>query len=159
MNINQFGKIVNTKWNNIPAHLKNILSDEFIIMPNHLHGIVIITDVDVGAKHSLNTNLTSIHQSIRNASPLNDHQKGIKPGSLSAIVQNFCSITTRKINQIRKSPGSKLWRRNYFDPVIRYEKELNKIREYMINNLLKWHLDKENPENLNSNQAQFGEGN
>ena len=48
---------------------------------------------------------------------------------------------------MRKTPGSKLWQRNYYDHIIRNEKELNKIREYTVNNPLKWELDKENPKN------------
>jgi len=157
---NQFGNIVHTKWNDIPVHFKNIVLDEFTIMPNHLHGIIIITDkkMDVGAKHSLNTKTFAIHQSNTNASPLQNHQKGTKPGSLSSIIQNFYSVTTRKINRIRKTPGLKLWQRNYFDRIIRNENELNKIREYIINNPLKWHLDKENPENWDVNQEYIRTG-
>ena len=81
----------------------------------------------------------------KNASPLRPN--GTKPGSLSAIMQNFQSVTTRKINQIRKTPGSKLWQRNFFEHIIRDEKELNQGREYVINNPLEWELDKENPKN------------
>ncbi len=84
-------------------------------MPNHLHGIVII----IRAKH-LNKEFSKNLQHIqKNASPL--HQIGTKPDSLSAIMQNFQSVATRKINQ---------------------------IREYIINNPIKWDLDKENPKNL-----------
>jgi len=90
------------------------------------------------------------------------HPNGTKPGSLSAIIQNFQSVTIRKINQIRKTPGAKFWQRNYYDHIIRNEKELNKIREYIINNPLKWELDKENPKNWgkihnlqNNNTIQF----
>jgi len=152
---NQFGKVLNTIWNDIPAHFKNVILDEFIIMPNHLHGIIIITDknTDVGAKHSLNTKTPVIHQSNTNASPMQNHPKGTKSGSLPSIIQNFCSITTRKINRIRKTPGSKLWQRNYSDRIIRNKKELNKIRQYIINNPLKWHLDNENPENWDGNKS------
>jgi len=55
------------------------------------------------------------------------------------------TVTTKKINQIRKTPGAKLWQRNYHKHIIRNEKELNRIRQYVINNPLKWEYDKENP--------------
>ena len=64
-------------------------------------------------------------------------------------MQNFLSVTTKKINQIRKTPGAKLWQRNYHKHIIRNEKELNRIRQYVINNPLKWEYDKENPQNWN----------
>jgi len=67
---------------------------------------------------------------------------------LSAIIQNFKSITTRKINEVQKIPGAKLWQRNYYEHIIRSEKELNQIREYILNNSLKWELDGEHPKNL-----------
>ncbi len=57
----------------------------------------------------------------------------------------FQSAATVKINKTRKTPGAKVWQRNYFDRVIRNEKELYKIREYIIHNPLQWEFDKENP--------------
>jgi len=139
--LNQFGQIISNKWNQIPKHFLNVQLDEFIIMPNHLHGIIII----VGAKHLTKEFSKNLQYRQKNASPL--HLNGTKPGSLSAIMQNFQSVTTRKINQIRKTPGSKLWQRNFFEHIIRDEKELNQVREYVINNPLEWELDKENPKN------------
>jgi REP element-mobilizing transposase RayT len=68
--------------------------------------------------------------------------------SLSSMIVGFKSKTTRKINEIRKTPGAKLWQRNYYEHIIRSEKELNQIREYILNNPLKWELDDEHPKNL-----------
>jgi len=76
-------------------------------------------------------------------------EHGTKTGSLSAIIQNYKSVTTRKINQIHKTPGAKLWQRNYYEHIIRNETDLNQIREYIITNPLKWEFDKENPQNWN----------
>ena len=142
--LNQFGKIIYNKWNQIPKNFPNIQLDVFIIMPNHLHGIVRIEPY-VGAKHLNEQLLKNTQHSIKNASPL--RLDGTKTGSLSAIIQNFKSITTRKINQIRKTPQAKLWQRNYYEHIIRDENELNKTREYIVNNPLKWELDEENPKN------------
>ena len=139
MVLNECGEIVSLKWKNIPAHFGNVELDEFVIMPNHIHGIIIIVDTIVGAKHSLNA--SPLHLPL----PL---QYGTSPGSLPAIMQNFQSVTTRKINQIRCSLGNKFWQRNYYEHVIRNEKELNALREYIVNNPLKWDLDKDNPINM-----------
>jgi len=121
--LSQFGQIIYNKWNQIPKHFQNVQLDEFIIMPNHLHGIIII----VGAKHSTKDSSKNLHHKQKNASPLRPN--GTKPGSLSAP----------------------FWQRNYYDHVIRNDKELNEIREYIINNPLKWELDKENPKNWGAN--------
>ena len=101
------------------------------------------------AKHLNERYSKNIHHGQINASPL--RLDGTKTGSLSAIIQNFKSITTRKINQIRKTPQAKLWQRNYYEHIIRDEKELNKTREYIVNNPLKWELDEENPKNWITN--------
>ena len=106
--------------------------------------ITVCTKNRVGAKQSKNN---IIEQLFQNASPLQGRPKGTRPGSLSSIMQNYISITTRKINQIRKTPGKKLWQRNFYEHIIRNDNELNKIREYIIHNPLMWDLDRNNPIN------------
>ena len=108
MCLNLYGQIVEHKWKNIEKHFKNAHLDVFQIMPDHLHGIIMLHDV--GAKHSNIIFDVKIKSHAKHASPL----QGTKPKSLSAIIQNFLSISTRKINQIRKTPGTKLWQRNYY---------------------------------------------
>ena len=156
--LNKFGKIVDQKWNNIPKHFSNTTLDEYIIMPNHIHGIIGIFE---GAKHFSKTNNFHLSSEVKvenqicvknrykNVSPL-PHPNGTKPGSLSSIIQNFSSITTRKINQIRETNGMKLWQRNYFDRIIRNGDELIRIRKYIRENPLRWEIDEENPEKNNN---------
>jgi putative transposase len=69
------------------------------------------------------------------------------PGSLGAIIQNFKSVSTRKINKIRDNPGCPVWQRNYYEHVIRNEIDLANIRQYIADNPLKWDLDENNPAN------------
>ena len=59
---------------------------------------------------------------------------------------------TKQINQLRNFPGNSVWQRNYFERVIRNEKELNRIRGYIIANPMKWVDDEENPQNWNLNK-------
>ncbi len=156
MVLNDFGKIVDYHWRKLPVHFNHIEMDEYRVMPNHFHGIVHIVrwpDGGVGAMHSdeqfidqqnfsnnngQNTNGGNFING--NASPLR-RPRGTLPGSLSAVIQNFLSITTRKINRIRRTPGAKLWQRNYWEHIIRDENELNRIRRYIKNNPLKWNDD------------------
>ncbi|NOX88910.1 MAG: transposase [Calditrichaeota bacterium] len=135
MILNTIGKIIDYHWQRLPQHFKNIELDEYQIMPNHFHGIIRI----VGAMHSAWGIRTQRNNATENASPL---PHGTKPGSLGAIMQNFQSITTRKINKIRKTPGVRIWQRNYWEHIIRNEQELNRIRQYIIENPLKWQDDK-----------------
>lgn len=88
-----------------------------------------------------------------NASPLRVHERvmphGTQAGSIGgAILQNFKSVTTRKINQFRGVAGVPVWQRNYHERIIRNERELHGIREYIVNNPRQWALDRENPANI-----------
>jgi len=72
----------------------------------------------------------------------------VTPGSLGAIVRAFKSATTRRINRNRSEIVRSVWQRNYYEHIVRNEDELNRIREYIAHNPLRWHLDRENPERV-----------
>ena len=81
-----------------------------------------------------------------NASPLQHVlPNGTEPSSLSAIVQNFKSVTARRVNQARRTPASPVWQRNFYERIIRNDTALRQAREYISNNPLQWALDRENP--------------
>jgi len=71
-----------------------------------------------------------------------------KNHGLSEIVRALKTFSSRKINKLRNQKGVSVWQRNYYEHIIRDEKEMNKLREYIINNPLQWNFDKENPENI-----------
>jgi REP element-mobilizing transposase RayT len=132
MQLNDMGRMVTECWNAIPTHFPHITLDTYIVMPNHIHGIITL---GVGAKHSLN---------FANASPL--PANGTQSGSLGAIIQNFKSISTRKINAQRAMPGIPVWQRNYWERIVRDESELGHIRQYIANNPRRWAFDRANPQ-------------
>jgi REP element-mobilizing transposase RayT len=132
----EWGRIVDECWRALPPHFPNVALDAFAIMPNHVHGIIVIRDDPNNDGRRGEAFLKS-----RNASPL----QGTQPGSLGAILQNFKSVSTRKINQIRDTPGLPMWQRNYYEHIIRDERELKSIREYIVNNPIRWETDVENP--------------
>jgi hypothetical protein len=66
--------------------------------------------------------------------------------TIGAIVRGFKSAATKRINEIRKTPGARLWQRNYYEHVIRNDDELSRVREYIVNNPGEWNLDRENPD-------------
>jgi len=134
--LNEFGGIVDTFWKQVPNHFPNVALDKFIIMPNHMHVIVLLNDV--GAIHEL---------PLQSESP---YQNRIKRRImlLPKIMGRFKMNSSKTINQIRNTPGTPLWQRNYFERVIRDEYELHAIRQYIINNPLQWDMDVNNPVNL-----------
>jgi putative transposase len=136
------GTIVAQIWQRIPQHFANARLDEFVVMPNHIHGILWLGDNPVGAKHSGEKSLVTPRIDSPNASP---PPHGTNPGSINAIVQNFKSISTRKINQIHKTPGSRIWQRDYYEHIIRNEIALDRIRAYIQNNPRSWNTDRHHP--------------
>jgi REP element-mobilizing transposase RayT len=131
------GQIIKKWWLELPHKFPNIKIDEYIVMPNHLHGIISIVKRNVGADLCVCPN-----------------NKGEHIGSpLQKIIQWFKTMTTNEYIRRIKREGlppfhDKFWQRNYYEHVIRNEYKLNKIREYIQNNPLRWYLDKENPERI-----------
>jgi REP element-mobilizing transposase RayT len=125
------GEIVREVWKKLPQHFTCIRLDEFIIMPNHIHGILWIQNNPtsrVGAQHAAHLQPTN-------------HSKEPKANSLGAIIRSFKSAATRRINQLHHSPGAKFWQRSFYDHVIRDEVDLYNHRRYILENPLKWELD------------------
>ena len=134
---------------------------EFVVMPNHVHGIVRITSpTAVGAqrrcfRREQNADGdTTVWQGVAMplvAAPLpSAHMPAprILPGSLAAIVRAFKPISTKRVNRIRGTPGGPVWQRNYYERVIRNEDELGRIRQYIRDNPAKWADDPNNPANV-----------
>lgn len=131
MILSETGRIVGIEWINVAIARENIMLDEYIIMPNHFHGILWIKEINNGI-----TNF-----------PPKMHQFGrMVSGSLSAIIRGFKSAVTNRLHRISESSGKAIWQRNFYEHVIRDETSLNRIREYIISNPLSWELDRENSE-------------
>lgn len=149
MQLNRYGDIVQGCWDKLPQHFPFVKLDTFVVMPNHMHGIVIITERDCKGE-AFSLPVKSCRDLVtENASPLqsmNQMPHGTQSGSLGAIMQNFKSVSTRKINTMNKTPGISLWQRNYYDHIVRNEKALNIIRRYVTFNPLMWAYDMDNPD-------------
>jgi putative transposase len=125
--------IVLNQWNRIKTRFPEIELDEFVVMPNHIHGIIFI----VGAIHE---------------SPLHELSLQYRRNMLlSKVVGYFKMNTAKEANEVLNRTGLPFWQRNYYEHVIRNEEELKKIQEYIQNNPLKWELDRENSESKNFN--------
>ena len=128
------GNIAKRHWLEIPEHFKNVELNEFIIMPNHIHGIVIINNVE-----------TCHCMSLQKNSNVNKFSKPIS-GSLAMIINQYKSSVTRRCRKNRYTNFT--WQSRFYDHIIRNEKSLQKIREYIHNNPLKWDIDENNPDFL-----------
>ena len=122
-------QIVTQRLQEIPDRFSGITLDESVIMPNHVHIIII-----VGATLAVAPN----------------NRAGARPApTIGDIIGTFKSLCIqdwlKHIKQNNIDAVGKFWQHNYYEHIIRDEQELNKIREYIINNPLKWSLDRENP--------------
>ena len=130
MVLNKYGKIALEKWDEIPHHYPNVVLDEFIVMPNHIHGILQISGVQdiVG---------------VQNIEPLQirkNRYQHIIPGSIGSIVRGFKIGVTKWFRQ--NTDIHDVWQRNFWEHIIRDENDLNRIREYIQYNPAKWIEDK-----------------
>jgi len=111
----------------------------WVIMPDHVHGILVITGRGEASRNGLSRPSNEL---IKDASPLRPN--GTIPGSVGAIIQNFKSVTSRKINaQLGKSEVL-IWQRNYYEHVIRDERDHLAIHDYILTNSQNWEKDEEN---------------
>ena len=145
--LSQEGIIVKKCLVKIPHHFTSSSLDAYVIMPNHVHAIIILTDNRRGEASAKDSGFLPF-ESKADASPLqpkDSRPRGTKSGSLGAIIQNFKFVSTRKMNQFRNTPGDRIWQRNYFEHIIRSEKALNAIRRYIMTNPVRWEMDRYNP--------------
>jgi putative transposase len=110
--------IIQDCWDELPLHYNNLVLDEFIIMPDHVHGIIILRD-------------KSGREGLR-PSPTEKHEQ--KQYSLFEIVRALKSFSSRKINAKHKCSGYQFWQQGYYEHIIRNEVELNYIRQYIRTN-------------------------
>jgi putative transposase len=134
--LNPAGQMIEKWWKELETKFPSIETDLSVIMPNHFHGIIVLVAADL-----------RVCQNGR------DTHAGV---SLPKVVQWFKTMTTneyiRGVKESKWPPFSRrVWQSNYYDHIIRNEPELNRIRQYIINNPLKWHLDRENPQSENFN--------
>ncbi len=125
----RFRMAVEETWQWLPDRYENVGLDEYVIMPNHLHGIIILREVGRGASRGAPTSGTAR-----------------KP--LGSLIGAFKTVSTKRINRIRGVQGLPVWQRNYYEHVIRSDEELNRIRQYIIDNPIHWEQDPENPDRV-----------
>lgn len=148
MILNEIGMIVRDEWIKTSAIRLEIKLGEFVVMPNHVHGIIIIHD-SVGAYGHAplqpNTSLQT-DKPLQPNSPLQtDHMTCAEFRSpsktIGSLVRGYKSAVKKRTNILRATPGVPVWQRNYYEPIIRDEKTYMKLSEYLENNPSQWPSD------------------
>ena len=143
MRLNRCGEIVDECWKAIPTHFSFVELGEYVVMPNHVHGIIVI--------HAQPENQTAANLppsvGARHASPLPQPSasplpRGVQHHSLGAFVGSFKPAVTKQIGRELNAAG--IWQRNYYEHVIRDEQDHNRIVNYIESNPRMWPTDDEN---------------
>lgn len=144
--LNGTGRIVHDEWMRTPVLRPRVTLDAFVVMPNHIHGIIILGD----GHNAVNDGATAGRGTLQRA-PTERGSAVERFGrptsdSIPTIVRLFKSATTKRINRLRGTPGAPVWQRNYYEHIVRDDESLGRIRQYILNNPAQWASDRENPQ-------------
>ena len=141
MILNQYGMVVADTYQWLCQHYSYLHTDEWIVMPNHFHAVMVITDKSRRGV-SRNAPTTNKQQTANNSSnPI------AKRKPLGRLTGAFKTVSTKKINILRDAPRTKLWQRNYYEYIIRNQEAMDKICHYIVNNPISWSIDQLHPDN------------
>ena len=136
MRLNDAGRTIRSVWQALPGRFSGLELDAFVVMPNHVHGIAAFVGAglalpgDKGAASSAPTSGDGVAHGVP---------------TLADVIRAFKSLSAIHVNRLLRRSGP-LWQRGYFDHVVRDDRDLERIREYIATNPLRWALDRENPQ-------------
>lgn len=149
MQMNACGRIVADEWHRTAVVRSDVVLDAFVVMPNHVHGIIGIVEIDDdgdvshgvgGVLHGGVSHGGVSHGGVSRYDPTGGVQSPSQ--TVGAIVRGFKGAATKRINQLRHRPGAPVWQRGYYDHIIRNERALDRIRRYIVENPSRWRLDR-----------------
>ena len=114
--LNAIGKIIANAWRSLPKYFPYLSLDIYVLMPDHLHGIIML------------------HDGIPATIPMTGKARGTAPGSLPAVMQNFKAVSTRRVNQACRTAGQRLWQEDYYEHIVRDANDMERIRQYIATN-------------------------
>ncbi len=141
MILNEYGKIAEQNWKNILNHYQNVDIDEFVVMPNHIHGIILSVGNEYFRSYDEN------RSDNWNENQINGNENIHSLPNLSNIIKWFKIWCTKEIRNIYND-FTFTWQKSFFDVIIRNDEQLEKIRQYIIDNPIKWEWDANNPLNI-----------
>ena len=190
MQLNAAGRLVDEAWHELPAHYPHIDLDASVVMPDHVHGVIVFSDgalpeeagLDATPRLRDGTVASREEEAGLRPAPTQDREAdgadegtraeeaGLRPApttdaptdtptkdmdakragfrrhGLSEVVRGFKSFSGRRVNELRGTPGVAVWQRGYYEHVVRNEEDLNRIRQYIEGNPVRWSLRLEEPD-------------
>jgi putative transposase len=128
MLLNSIGEIACECWKQISFHFNDVITDVFVVMPNHIHSIIFI-DYEGSACRAPTESPILTNRSF-----------------LGIIIRSYKSAVTNQVHKVNKMQGITIWQRNYYEHVVRNDNDLNQIRQYILDNPVNWALDSDNSE-------------
>lgn len=136
--LNEAGRIAHEEWLKTPQLRPNVELGEFIIMPNHMHGIIIINNNDVGTNCIRPTTMGVLNTPLQQCG---NGEFRSPSQTLGSIIRGYKSAVTKQIKQLYNAPDIRLWQRNYYEHIIRNEVSYKNISDYIVNNPYNWAND------------------
>ena len=122
MHLNSLGRLVEEEWRRTAAVRLSVEVDLYVVMPNHVHGLLWIFG--------------------NPADQVSNNSKSIRANSLGSIIAQFKSVVTKRSRRLASAPSSPIWKRNYYDHIVRNERSLERIRNYILENPARWSEDR-----------------
>lgn len=122
---NPIGRIVYATWLSLPEHYPHVRLDAFVVMPDHVHGILTLDGTHIEADQGVEGGSEGVAPRLR-------------PGSLPVVIRAFKSAATREVNVLRNTPGASLWQPRYYEHIVRDDADMERIRRYIVNNPARW---------------------
>lgn len=126
--LSPWGRIALQCWRSIPQHYARVGLGAFVVMPNHVHGIIHIEEAGTACR-----------------APTTEAFARPVAGSLATIVRSFKAAVTRRVRRLDSDAGRRIWQRGYFEHVVRNGRDFDRIGDYILTNPERWLLDRENP--------------
>lgn len=150
MLLNKYGKIAKQCWQEIPNYFDNIIIDVYQIMPNHIHGIIIILMPDKSLPpffnyddYVIDNRYVGTSRDLSLPTGINNNHGNFRNTMLISRITGIFKMQTSK--RIHKLGGNDfVWQRSFYDEIIRNERSLYNIRNYIINNPINWDNDRNN---------------
>src|SRR5215217_5958729 len=136
MELNDLGRVVWRVWEELPERFSTIMPDAFVVMPNHVHGVVIL-----GARDPATA---AVNEQDR-ACPVPTGDAHVAAPTLGAVIGAFKSLTGIACNGLLGRSGQPFWQERFYDHVVRNDAALERVRAYIENNPARWETDAENP--------------
>lgn len=152
MCLSSIGEIVADEWQNTPKVRPNVILDSWVVMPNHVHGIIVIDEMkirDVTPGHG-NVSVETTHRVVSTKT-----KTTLQRNSLGAIIGQFKSKCTKRIHAAGFLDFS--WQARFFDHIVRNGSDLDRIRQYILENPAKWSKDDNYPRNIRMDRLHHGE--